>query len=148
MKKKYELLTIEVCRQFHWKPLRYIDYVLPCRNVIHGSDSVENAKKEIALWFPEGVTEWQSSLHSWIYEWNFLMSWAYCLKFGELVTFFFISECCLFYASPSVGLLDFRLWLSSKPLHFRICFPCLPGVGSLMNDYLSGIMSKGYLLLF
>lgn len=38
------------------------------RNVIHGSDSVENATKEIALWFPEGVVNWHSSLHSWIYE--------------------------------------------------------------------------------
>ncbi|KAF3645631.1 Nucleoside diphosphate kinase 1 [Capsicum annuum] len=38
------------------------------RNVIHESDSVESAKKEIALWFPEGVAERQSSLHSWIYE--------------------------------------------------------------------------------
>ncbi|CAK9149408.1 unnamed protein product [Ilex paraguariensis] len=45
------------------------DYAIDIgRNVIHGSDSVENAKKEIALWFPDGVTEWQSSLHSWIYE--------------------------------------------------------------------------------
>ncbi|KAL9259492.1 Nucleoside diphosphate kinase 1-like protein [Drosera capensis] len=38
------------------------------RNVIHGSDSVESARKEIALWFPEGIADWQSSLHSWIYE--------------------------------------------------------------------------------
>ena len=38
------------------------------RNVIHGSDSVESGNKEIALWFPEGVVNWQSSLHSWIYE--------------------------------------------------------------------------------
>ncbi|KAK6920398.1 Nucleoside diphosphate kinase-like domain [Dillenia turbinata] len=38
------------------------------RNVIHGSDSVESASKEIALWFPEGVANWQSSLHPWIYE--------------------------------------------------------------------------------
>jgi len=38
------------------------------RNVIHGSDAVESAKKEIALWFPEGVVDWQSSLHSWVYE--------------------------------------------------------------------------------
>ncbi|KAK6918673.1 Nucleoside diphosphate kinase-like domain [Dillenia turbinata] len=38
------------------------------RNVIHGSDSVESARKEIALWFPEGVANWQSSLHPWIYE--------------------------------------------------------------------------------
>lgn len=38
------------------------------RNVIHGSDSVESARKEIALWFPEGVAQWQSSAHPWIYE--------------------------------------------------------------------------------
>ncbi|CAM8914129.1 hypothetical protein QQ045_031472 [Rhodiola kirilowii] len=38
------------------------------RNVIHGSDSVESANKEIALWFPEGVVEWKSSLSAWIYE--------------------------------------------------------------------------------
>lgn len=38
------------------------------RNVIHGSDAVESAKKEIALWFPDGAVDWQSSLHSWIYE--------------------------------------------------------------------------------
>uniref|UniRef100_A0A0E0LKV1 Nucleoside diphosphate kinase n=1 Tax=Oryza punctata TaxID=4537 RepID=A0A0E0LKV1_ORYPU len=38
------------------------------RNVIHGSDSVDNAKKEIALWFPEGLAEWRSNLHPWIYE--------------------------------------------------------------------------------
>ncbi|ERN01150.1 hypothetical protein AMTRI_Chr03g146380 [Amborella trichopoda] len=38
------------------------------RNVIHGSDSVESAKKEIALWFPEGVVAWQSAVHAWIYE--------------------------------------------------------------------------------
>lgn len=38
------------------------------RNVIHGSDSVENARKEIALWFPEGIAEWRSNQHPWIYE--------------------------------------------------------------------------------
>ncbi|CAL5366734.1 unnamed protein product [Camellia sinensis] len=38
------------------------------RNVIHGSDSVESARKEIALWFPDGTVNWQSSLHPWIYE--------------------------------------------------------------------------------
>ncbi|KAL5706872.1 nucleoside-diphosphate kinase [Ranunculus cassubicifolius] len=32
------------------------------RNVIHGSDSVENGRKEIALWFPDGVVTWESSL--------------------------------------------------------------------------------------
>ncbi|KAL1809216.1 hypothetical protein DCAR_0728754 [Daucus carota subsp. sativus] len=38
------------------------------RNVIHGSDAVESAKKEIALWFPEGIAEWQSCIRSWVYE--------------------------------------------------------------------------------
>ncbi|KAM5344994.1 hypothetical protein ACJ41O_010856 [Fusarium nematophilum] len=39
------------------------------RNVCHGSDSVENAKKEIALWFKEGeVLSWKASQFDWIYE--------------------------------------------------------------------------------
>ena len=38
------------------------------RNICHGSDSVESAKKEIALWFPEGVTSWTSSTNPWVYE--------------------------------------------------------------------------------
>ena len=38
------------------------------RNLIHGSDAVESAKKEIALWFLGGAVDWQSSFHSWIYE--------------------------------------------------------------------------------
>lgn len=38
------------------------------RNIIHGSDSLESAEKEIALWFPEGVTEWQPALSPWIKE--------------------------------------------------------------------------------
>ncbi|XP_057334925.1 nucleoside diphosphate kinase [Microplitis mediator] len=42
------------------------------RNIIHGSDSVESAKKEISLWFPEekkeGVIDWASWAEKWIYE--------------------------------------------------------------------------------
>jgi nucleoside-diphosphate kinase len=39
------------------------------RNVCHGSDSVENAKKEIALWFKEGeVINYKSHSAAWIYE--------------------------------------------------------------------------------
>jgi nucleoside-diphosphate kinase len=39
------------------------------RNVCHGSDSVENAKKEIALWFAKGeVVEYKQSQFDWIYE--------------------------------------------------------------------------------
>ena len=38
------------------------------RNVIHGSDSVESANKEIGLWFGEKVTSWKSHSESWVYE--------------------------------------------------------------------------------
>jgi nucleoside-diphosphate kinase len=38
------------------------------RNICHGSDSVESANHEIAMWFPEGIAEWKSCEASWIYE--------------------------------------------------------------------------------
>jgi len=38
------------------------------RNICHGSDSVESAEKEIALWFPEGLTSYESCAQAWIYE--------------------------------------------------------------------------------
>lgn len=39
------------------------------RNICHGSDSVESANREIALWFKEGeLQEWKSSQHDWVYE--------------------------------------------------------------------------------
>lgn len=39
------------------------------RNICHGSDSVENAEKEIALWFtPEELCAWTPAEASWIYE--------------------------------------------------------------------------------
>mmetsp|Transcript_17409 Transcript_17409/g.40188 ORF Transcript_17409/g.40188 Transcript_17409/m.40188 type:complete len:149 (-) Transcript_17409:398-844(-) len=38
------------------------------RNICHGSDSVDSAKAEIAMWFPEGVTTYTSCAASWIYE--------------------------------------------------------------------------------
>jgi nucleoside-diphosphate kinase len=38
------------------------------RNVIHGSDTVDNANKEIGLWFPEGVSDWTPAATPWIYE--------------------------------------------------------------------------------
>ncbi|KAI9676384.1 MAG: nucleoside diphosphate kinase [Caeruleum heppii] len=46
------------------------DYAIDVgRNVCHGSDSVETAKKEISLWFKEGeVVEWKSAQNDWIYE--------------------------------------------------------------------------------
>jgi nucleoside-diphosphate kinase len=46
------------------------DYAIDVgRNVCHGSDSVESAKKEIALWFGEGeVISYKQSQFDWVYE--------------------------------------------------------------------------------
>ncbi|KAK4395633.1 Nucleoside diphosphate kinase, chloroplastic [Sesamum angolense] len=39
------------------------------RNVVHGSDSPENGKREIALWFKEGeLCEWTPVLEPWLKE--------------------------------------------------------------------------------
>ncbi|CAH1132451.1 unnamed protein product [Ceutorhynchus assimilis] len=39
------------------------------RNILHGSDAVESAKKEIALWFnPNELVSWQPATTSWVYE--------------------------------------------------------------------------------
>ncbi|KAJ9505876.1 hypothetical protein QJQ45_010054 [Haematococcus lacustris] len=39
------------------------------RNIVHGSDSVESAQREIALWFkPEELAEWDPVAAPWIYE--------------------------------------------------------------------------------
>lgn len=38
------------------------------RNIIHGSDSVESAKKEINLWFKNDIVEWNLTSSGNIYE--------------------------------------------------------------------------------
>jgi nucleoside-diphosphate kinase len=39
------------------------------RNIIHGSDSVESANREISLWFkPEEVFDYKKAEESWVYE--------------------------------------------------------------------------------
>ncbi|KAK4029261.1 nucleoside diphosphate kinase [Daphnia magna] len=39
------------------------------RNIMHGSDSVESANKEIALWFKdEELVSWQPADKCWVYE--------------------------------------------------------------------------------
>jgi hypothetical protein len=39
------------------------------RNICHGSDSVENAEKEIKLWFKDGeVIDWTSHSKDWVHE--------------------------------------------------------------------------------
>ena len=46
------------------------DYALQARyNLVHASDSVENAEAEIALWFkPEEIVEWKRTTEDWMYE--------------------------------------------------------------------------------
>lgn len=39
------------------------------RNICHGSDSVESANKEIALWFtPAELVQWTPVANDWVYE--------------------------------------------------------------------------------
>ena len=39
------------------------------RNICHGSDSVENAEREIGLWFEQDeVVDWTSHSEPWLYE--------------------------------------------------------------------------------
>ncbi|XP_006972065.1 nucleoside diphosphate kinase B isoform X1 [Peromyscus maniculatus bairdii] len=39
------------------------------RNIIHGSDSVQSAQKEISLWFKsEELVDYKSCAHDWVYE--------------------------------------------------------------------------------
>ena len=43
--------------------------LVPGRNVVHGSDSVENGEREIGLWFSEEeLLKWTPSLQSWVYD--------------------------------------------------------------------------------
>ncbi|KAJ8583045.1 nucleoside diphosphate kinase [Rhizopogon salebrosus TDB-379] len=45
------------------------DYALAVgRNICHGSDSVESAEKEIALWFPESTLQYTRSHEAMIFE--------------------------------------------------------------------------------
>lgn len=39
------------------------------RNVVHASDSVESAQREIALWFtPEDLVAWRRDIERWVFE--------------------------------------------------------------------------------
>jgi nucleoside-diphosphate kinase len=39
------------------------------RNIIHGSDAIETATREIGLWFSEAeLTAWNAAIASWLYE--------------------------------------------------------------------------------
>ena len=48
------------------------------RNICHGSDAVESAKKEIALWFKEEqLVKWDPVAMEWVYE-DFKPTTALC----------------------------------------------------------------------
>ncbi len=39
------------------------------RNLIHGSDAIETAQQEVALWFkPEDLSTWKPTITPWLYE--------------------------------------------------------------------------------
>ena len=48
--------------------MRLIGGILSRRNVCHGSDAVDSAQREIGLWFPEGLADWQPTIAAWVYE--------------------------------------------------------------------------------
>lgn len=48
---------------------RLYDEIQVGRNICHGSDSVENAEREIGLWFEDGeVLDWTDHSFDWVYE--------------------------------------------------------------------------------
>lgn len=62
----FSLNGINVINHFHSKHYFCCTHF---RNIMHGSDAVESAKKEIALWFTEKeVVGWSQANENWIYE--------------------------------------------------------------------------------
>merc|ERR1712141_381618 len=78
----YKLVAIKVCQpgkehlEKHYADLSSKPFTIRgdfCvdlgRNICHGSDAVNSAEKEIALWFsPAEVQAWESHSKNWIYE--------------------------------------------------------------------------------
>ena len=62
---KLDFFFFKICVMVH----HIFSCVLYLRNICHGSDSVETAKKEISLWFKvEELVDWEPATHVWIYE--------------------------------------------------------------------------------
>ena len=59
---------VDLCWFFDFVLLTMFFGISVGRNICHGSDSVESAENEIALWFPEGVAAWESCQKAWVYE--------------------------------------------------------------------------------
>ena len=67
------MICVHYCKKLYTQPTITHVIAILCsievgRNVCHGSDAVDSAEKEIALWFPEGVCAWDSCEEKWIYE--------------------------------------------------------------------------------
>ncbi|CAE7847852.1 NDKP1 [Symbiodinium sp. KB8] len=64
-----KFMTSGVVVAMVWEGTIRGDYAVDVgRNIIHGSDSVESANKEIEHWFPEGVKAYRGASDSWVYE--------------------------------------------------------------------------------
>lgn len=60
-----------------------------CRNVIHGSDSVESAQREISLWFGQDELQcWEDTHNHWLYNWTGLRSEAASHSLNHHLFFF------------------------------------------------------------
>ena len=54
---------------FDRKLFETVSSFLVYRNICHGSDSVDTAKREIALWFqPDELIDWKPVQNEWLYE--------------------------------------------------------------------------------
>ena len=52
-----------------WGSFQRLLALFPRRNVIHGSDSVDSARREIAHWFhPNELLCWEDNTEHWLYE--------------------------------------------------------------------------------
>jgi hypothetical protein len=62
-------VSSNVCQALQLGTIRGDMAVEVGRNIIHGSDCVENAELEIALWFGEGgLMEWTPTMTPWVRE--------------------------------------------------------------------------------
>lgn len=70
----WNLSDAAACKVSFWRtPCKNVsDLLVPLhRNVIHGSDSVESAQKEIYLWFRQNeLQSWKDCSSGWIYNWS------------------------------------------------------------------------------
>merc|ERR1712007_412562 len=48
--------------------VEYICSAPVCAMCWEGKDAVKSANKELALWFPEGLCEYEHAMRAWIYE--------------------------------------------------------------------------------